>query len=96
MNRTQLVQLLAERTDIPKAKANLLLETLYEVATENLKQHGEFAIPNFVKLVLKDKPATKERQGMNPFTKTPVTIPAKPASKKVSARPVGDLKKAFA
>jgi DNA-binding protein HU-beta len=36
--------------------------------------------------------ATKERQGINPFTKEPITIAAKPPSKKVRARPVKAIK----
>ena len=35
---------------------------------------------------------TKERQGVNPFTKEPITIPAKPASKKVRATALKALK----
>ena len=38
------------------------------------------------------KPATKQRPGINPFTKEPITIAAKPASKKVRARPVKAIK----
>jgi DNA-binding protein HU-beta len=42
------------------------------------------------------KPATKARQGVNPFTKQPITIPAKPASKSVRARPIKAIKEAVA
>jgi nucleoid DNA-binding protein len=38
------------------------------------------------------KPATKERQGINPFTKEPITIPAKPASRKIRSTPLKALK----
>jgi DNA-binding protein HU-beta len=34
----------------------------------------------------------KQRPGINPFTKEPITIAAKPASKKVRARPVKAIK----
>jgi nucleoid DNA-binding protein len=49
-------------------------------------------IPGLVKLRVVKKPATKERQGINPFTKEPITIPAKPASKKVRATALKNLK----
>ena len=38
------------------------------------------------------KPATKARQGINPFTKEPMTFKAKPASKKVRLLPLKSLK----
>jgi DNA-binding protein HU-beta len=38
------------------------------------------------------KPATKARKGINPFTKEEITFKAKPASKKVRALPLKNLK----
>ena len=49
-----------------------------------------------MKLRVVKKPATKERQGINPFTKQPMTFAAKPASKAVRARPVKPIKDAVA
>lgn len=95
MTKTQLVQVLADRMNLDKRQAVLFLETLSDVAFESLKKEGEFAVPDFVKLVLRDKPATTERQGVNPFTKAAMVIPAKPASKKIVARATGDLKRKF-
>ncbi|PKN36209.1 MAG: hypothetical protein CVU63_17405, partial [Deltaproteobacteria bacterium HGW-Deltaproteobacteria-20] len=48
--------------------------------------------PGLVKLKTVKKPATKDRQGINPFTKQPMTIKGKPASKKVRATAVKALK----
>lgn len=93
MTKTQLVQILADRLALSKSQANLFLENLAEVAEETLKKEGTFVLPNLVKLTLKDKPATPERQGVNPFTKAAITIAAKPASKKIKASVIGDLKK---
>jgi hypothetical protein len=42
------------------------------------------------------KPATEEREGINPFTKELMTFKAKPASKVVRARPIKALKDAVA
>ena len=42
------------------------------------------------------RPATKARQGINPFTKQPMTFPAKAASKSVRARPIKAIKDALA
>jgi nucleoid DNA-binding protein len=96
MNKTQLIQSLIADSDITKKQAQHLLETLASVASTSLKSEGSFTIPGIVKLSLKDKPATAERQGINPFTKASVTIPAKPASKKVKALPVAALKNSVA
>jgi hypothetical protein len=41
------------------------------------------------------KPATKARQGINPFTKQPQMFAAKPASKSVRARPIKAIKDAM-
>jgi nucleoid DNA-binding protein len=52
-------------------------------------------LPGFAKFVVVKKPATKERQGINPFTKEPITIKAKPARKVLKARPVKAAKDAL-
>jgi hypothetical protein len=41
------------------------------------------------------KPATKAREGINPFTKEPTTFKAKPARKIIKARPVKAAKDAL-
>lgn len=95
MTKTQLIQILSDRINVNKQQATLFLETLGDVAAETLDKDGKFVIPDLVKFTLKNKAATPERQGVNPFTKTPMTIPAKPASKKVATSAIGDLKKRF-
>jgi nucleoid DNA-binding protein len=75
-----------------KKQVGTVLDTMIEVAHKELKKSGAFVLPGFAKFVVVKKPATKERQGINPFTKEPITIAAKPASKKVRARPVKAIK----
>ena len=50
------------------------------IVVEQLKSAGELTLPGLVKLTAVHKPATPEREGVNPFTKQPITIKAKPAS----------------
>ena len=57
---------------------------------------GSFVVPGFAKFVVVKKPATKERIGINPFTKEPTVFKAKPARKVVKARPVKAVKDAIA
>ncbi len=80
--------------DITKRQVATVLETVIEVAHKELKKSGAFTLPGFAKFVVVKKPATKERAGINPFTKEAITIAAKPASKKVRARPVKAIKDA--
>ena len=61
-----------------------------------LKKTGLFTLPGFAKFRVVKKPATKARQGINPFTKQPMTFAAKPASKAVRARPIKSIKDAVA
>jgi len=53
---------------------------------------GVFTIPSLMRITVKRKPATKARQGVNPFTKEPMTIKAKPARNVVRVRPLRALK----
>src|SRR5262245_35504758 len=53
---------------------------------------GVFTVPGLMRITVKRKPATKERQGINPFTKEPMTIKAKPARNVVRVRPLRALK----
>jgi len=45
-----------------------------------------------MRITVKRKPATKERQGINPFTKEPTIFKAKPARNVVRVRPLQALK----
>ena len=67
-----------------------------DVAYKELKKNGIFTLPGFAKFRVVKKPATKARQGINPFTKQPMTFAAKPASKSVRARPIKAIKDALA
>jgi Bacterial DNA-binding protein len=57
---------------------------------------GALFVPGFAKLVVIKKPATKARNGINPFTKEPTIFKAKPARKVIRARPVKAVKDAVA
>ncbi len=70
------------------------METLTKVGYKELKKSGAFLIPGFAKFVVIKKPATKEREGINPFTKEPTVFKARPARKIVRARPVKAAKDA--
>ena len=82
--------------EISRKEVKTILETLADVAYKELKKSGIFTMPGFAKFRVVKKPATKARQGTNPFTKQPMTFAAKPASKAVRARPIKAIKDAVA
>jgi DNA-binding protein HU-beta len=96
MTKSELIETVASKLGdgISKKQVKTVLDLLTDVAHKELKKSGLFVLPGFAKFVVAKKPATAARQGMNPFTKQPITIPAKPASKRVRARPVKAIKDA--
>lgn len=72
-----------------------VLENLQTIGVKELKKNGVFVLPGFSKYVVVRKEARPARKGVNPFTKEPIDIAAKPASKVVRARPVKALKDAI-
>jgi nucleoid DNA-binding protein len=96
MTKPQFIEVIATHLKITKTDAKKFVEGYAEVILATLKVEGELTIHGIVKLLVKDKPAKPERLKMNPFTKQMVMVKAKPASKKVLARPLPALKKALA
>ena len=93
MTKSQLIEKIAAETELPKKGVKDVFESLATIGYK-LKKTGVFLVPGFAKFVVIKKPATKERQGTNPFTKEPMTFKAKPARKIVRARPVKAAKDA--
>ncbi|WP_435018862.1 HU family DNA-binding protein [Tundrisphaera sp. TA3] len=85
---------LSERTGIPKKDISSVFDAMGEEIAKDLgkKGPGLFVIPGLLKLKLVRKEATKEKQGINPFTKEPMTVKAKPARNVVKAVPLKALK----
>ena len=96
MTKSALIEAVARSVgdDTSKRNVSAVLDALTTIGHKELKKAGVFVLPGFAKFVAVKRPATTERPGVNPFTKQPITIPAKPASKKVRARPVKAIKDA--
>ena len=94
LTKAQVVTELANATDLDKKSITGVFDGIQDLIRKQLtgRGPGEFVIPGLVKLRVVKKPATKERQGINPFTKEPMTISAKPPSKKVRAMALKALK----
>ena len=83
---------IAEATDLSKKDVANVFECMQSIVGANLKKHGAFTIPGMAKMIVKKKPATKARKGINPFTGEEMMFKAKPASKQVKIRPLKNLK----
>jgi nucleoid DNA-binding protein len=81
-------------TTLAKKDVVQVFDALGELIAKELgkKGPGQFVVPGLLKLKVVRKPATKAKQGVNPFTKEPMTIKAKPARNVVKAIPMKALK----
>jgi DNA-binding protein HU-beta len=97
MSKSELIQKIAEQHPNTMTRKDIkgVIESLAQIGYKELKKTGAFFVPGFAKLVVIKKPATKERSGINPFTKQPTIFKAKPARKIIRARPVKAAKDAI-
>jgi nucleoid DNA-binding protein len=93
MSKTQFVAAVAEKSGLTKKQTNAALEAINMVVTRELgkKGPGEVVFPGLLKLSVVSKPATRQHEGINPFTKEPMTYKARPARKVVKARALKTL-----
>ena len=98
LTKPQIVTALAEACALDKGSINRVLDALGQLVAKQLGKDGpgEITLPGLVKLTAKATAATPERETINPFTKEKVIQKAKPASVKVKASPVKQLKDAAA
>jgi DNA-binding protein HU-beta len=73
VNKTELVEEIAQRTDSSKAEAQRYVDTLEKVVTEALKDGEEVQITGFGKFYVREQ---KAREGINPQTKERMRISA--------------------
>lgn len=94
LTKSQVISELAEATELDKKSINRVFDGLTDIIKKQLGSRGpgEFVIPGLLKLRAVKKPATKDRPGINPFTKQPIIIKGKPASKKIRASALKALK----
>ena len=93
MTKSTLYQEIANSTKLTRKQVAEVFDALAKVVTQQLgkKGPGVFTLPGMAKLKLVRKPATKARQGINPFTKQPQTFKAKPARNTVRIRALKTL-----
>ena len=73
MNRTELIDSVAEKAELTKAAASRAFDAFLESVTESLQKGEPVVIVNFGTFTIKDRPA---REGRNPSTGEKITIGA--------------------
>lgn len=91
-SKSEIIAQICKDTDLTKKEVSAVFESLNGVIKKSLRGSGVFTMPGLLKMKVVKKPATKAREGINPFTKEKVTFKAKPASKKVRVMPLKNLK----
>lgn len=74
MNKTELVNAIANDAKLTKVQAKAALEAMLDAVTKTLKKGDKVALIGFGTFDVKKKPA---RTGMNPATKAKIKIAAK-------------------
>ena len=90
--KSEILNQIAKDTSLSRKNVSAVFESLNGVIKKSLRAHGLFTLPGLAKLKVVKKPATKAREGINPFTGDKMMFKAKPASKKVRAMPLKNLK----
>lgn len=93
-SKSEVINKIAESTDLSRQQVKSVFEALSEEIGNAVgkKGNGVFAVPGLMKITVINKPATKARKGINPFTKEEVMFKAKPARKVIKVRPLKALK----
>merc|ERR1712146_702760 len=92
MTQSGVLQSVAETTGLKTKEVKGVVDAFMGVAVEQVKKSGSFKLVGMLNMKLKNKPATKAKSGINPFTKEPCVFKAKPASKTVRCLPMKKLK----
>jgi nucleoid DNA-binding protein len=88
----EIFRLLAEATEVPRKDVARVFAALTALIGQDVVHPGVFTLPGLAKIYVVRKPATKARQGVNPFTGEPMMFKAKPARNVVKIRALSGLK----
>ncbi len=94
-NKSKVATAIADMTCVSKKDVNCVFDALFEIIAAHLKKRGgpgEFTLPNVAKFRVINKPATKAREGINPFTGEKMMFAAKPARNIVKIKALKKIK----
>ena len=92
--KSEILTSIAGTTELSRKQVSSVFDALADLIGKNVgkKGPGIFAVPGLMKITVVQKPATKARMGINPFTKTEQMFKAKPARRVVKIRALKALK----
>jgi nucleoid DNA-binding protein len=93
-SKSKIIQHIADVTTLTKKDINKCFDSLFGLMEMHLKKRGpgQFIFPGVAKFRVIHKPATKAREGVNPFTGAPTVFAAKPARSIVKVKPLKKIK----
>jgi DNA-binding protein HU-beta len=90
--KSEILTQISKDTGLSRKQVGGVFDSLGGVMKKSLRGNGLFTMPGLLKMKVVKKPATKAREGINPFTGEKMMFKAKPASKKVRVMPLKSLK----
>ena len=93
--KSEIYASIAQDTGLTKRDIAAVFDSLAKQIKKNLggrNAPGLFTLPGLLKMRVVKKPATKAREGVNPFTGEKMMFKAKPASKTVKVAALKGLK----
>ncbi|RDZ09221.1 DNA-binding protein [Priestia megaterium] len=91
MNKTELVDAVATKSELTKQDSKKAVDALFEPISNTLAQEEKVQLVGFGTFEIRER---SERTGRNPQTGEQMTIPASPASKSPAFKPGKELKEA--
>jgi nucleoid DNA-binding protein len=94
LTKSEIYRSIAEKTGLTRKQVAGVFDGLTGLIAASLgkKGPGIFTVPGLLKIKVVKKPATKEREGVNPFTGEKMIIKAKPARNVVKPLALKSLK----
>jgi DNA-binding protein HU-beta len=90
--KSEILAQISKDATLSRKQVGEVFDSLNSIIKKSLRGNGLFTLPGLLKLKVVKKPATKAREGVNPFTGEKMMFKAKPASKKVRALALKNLK----
>ena len=85
LTKSELTNNFCAETGLTRKQATGVFVAMGNIGLGELKKGRKFVMPGLARFVVRNKPATKARKGINPFTKEPCVFKAKPARQVVKA-----------
>lgn len=88
------IKTITDVTNVSRKDVSAVLDCLNQLIERHVKTGGpgKFVMPGLMKIVVIKKPATKAREGVNPFTGEKMMFKAKPARRVIKIRALKSLK----